>query len=108
MIATLKLRERVDLALELSNEIIRLARDEAWPDMEELDRQRLQILESIFKDRELQSNPKAYETDFQKIAGLNNQALTICAKARGVISQKGRTLKLGREAIAAYQKQSYD
>jgi hypothetical protein len=108
MIARLKLREKIDLALELSNEIIHLAQDEVWSDMEELDRQRMQILELIFKDAELQSNPRGFETDIQKIVALNNQALTICSKARGVISEKGRTLKLGREAIAAYQKQSYD
>ncbi|MEJ2609662.1 MAG: hypothetical protein P8179_06125 [Candidatus Thiodiazotropha sp.] len=44
----LQFRENLDLALEMSNEIIRLAQDEAWSDMEDLDRQRMYILESIF------------------------------------------------------------
>ncbi|MES9940570.1 MAG: hypothetical protein ABW104_18415 [Candidatus Thiodiazotropha sp. 6PLUC2] len=104
----LELREKLDLAIEMSNEIIRLAEDEAWSDMQELDRQRMQVLELAFNDAELKSNPKNYEAIVQQIVGLNNRALRICSKARGVVSEKGRTLKLGREAIAAYHKQSFD
>jgi hypothetical protein len=104
----LQFRENLDLALEMSNEIIRLAQDEAWSDMEDLDRQRMYILESIFNHSELLSNPHKYEGIIQQIIELNNQALAICSKTRGEMSKKGQTLKLGREAIAAYQKQSFD
>ena len=104
----LQLRDNLDLALELSTEIIRLAREEAWSDMEQLDRQRMQILESVFSHTEIRANPQKFEDIIQQLVELNDQAIDLCAKARGAVIKEGQSLKQGREAIAAYRKQSYD
>ncbi|MES9863614.1 MAG: hypothetical protein ABW157_21740 [Candidatus Thiodiazotropha sp. LLP2] len=103
-----QLQQNLIQAIELSQRIVDLAQDSAWAEMEEMDHQRKPVLESIFSDADFKVNPGKYEVQMDKIVNLNNQALTLCADAKGDIKQKNRTLKLGREAISAYQKNSFD
>ncbi|MEL0585205.1 MAG: flagellar protein FliT [Candidatus Thiodiazotropha sp. (ex. Lucinoma kazani)] len=101
-------KDNLKLALELSHEIVRLAQEKAWPEMEQLDRQRLKLLESYFLTSDSKNNDSDGAESIQSILDLNNRALEICAKARGALMEDGKKVRLGREAITAYQKQSFD
>ncbi|MES9975078.1 hypothetical protein [Candidatus Thiodiazotropha sp. LNASS1] len=103
-----QLVQNLNLALELSQEIVRLAGEKRWSDMDELDRQRMQILESIFADPEMRTGHGDFEDQLEQIVALNNQAMAICTEAREGVIQDGKRLKLGKEAVNAYLKQSYD
>lgn len=103
-----KLQQNLTQALELSQRIVDLAQESAWAEMEEVDRQRKPVLESLFRDAEFKINPDNYQLQMQKIVALNEQALTLCADAKGELKQKSHTLKLGKNAISAYQKNSFD
>jgi hypothetical protein len=102
------LHTNLTLALDLSRQIVELAGQSAWTKMAQLDRQRLPILESVFNDNEFKANPGSYNAQVQQIVDLNNQAVSLCADARGEISQKGRKLKVGKDAIVAYSKHVSD
>jgi hypothetical protein len=99
-----KLQKNLVMALDLSRRIVELAGQSAWTKMAQLDRQRLAVLESIFNDSELKTNPGSYDAQVQRIVDLNNQAVSLCTAARGEMSQKGRKLKVGKDAIVAYSK----
>ncbi|MCU7932184.1 MAG: flagellar protein FliT [Candidatus Thiodiazotropha sp. (ex Codakia rugifera)] len=101
-------KENLELALELSQEIVRLAQEKAWPEMEQLDQQRLQLLKAFFSAGDFNSHDRMVEESIQSILDLNDRALAICAEARDFVMEDGRKVRLGREAIAAYQKQSFD
>jgi hypothetical protein len=101
-------QENLNQVLDLSQRIINLAQASDWTQVEQLDRQRKQILETLFNDQEFQANIEQYQQQVQDILALNDQALTCCSNTRKSMVKKGRHLKLGREAIAAYHKQSYD
>ncbi|MEW8657924.1 MAG: hypothetical protein AB2603_06290 [Candidatus Thiodiazotropha endolucinida] len=103
-----QLVQNLNLALELSQEIVRLAGEKRWSDMDELDRQRMRILESIFADPEMRTRHRDFEDQLEQIVALNNQAMAICTEAREGVIQDGKRLKLGKEAVHAYLKQSYD
>ncbi|ODB85367.1 hypothetical protein A3195_17375 [Candidatus Thiodiazotropha endoloripes] len=103
-----QLQKNLTQALELSQRIFDLAQDSAWSDMEQADRQRRPFLESIFNDREFKLKPGDYESQMRQIVALNEQALALCAEARGELSKQGRNLKLGRQALSAYKNNSFD
>jgi murein L,D-transpeptidase YcbB/YkuD len=99
-----QLQDNLNRAIELSQHIIDLAKGSSWQEMEQADQQRMSILKSIFDDEQLKANPADFEPQVQQLLELNEQALTLCGDARGELSQKGRKLKQGRDAIAAYKK----
>ncbi|MCU7847153.1 MAG: hypothetical protein KZQ89_03975 [Candidatus Thiodiazotropha sp. (ex Lucinoma kastoroae)] len=101
-------KENLKLALELSQEIVRLAEQKAWSEMEQLDSQRLQVLEAFFSAGNINSQDRMVEESIQSILDLNDKALSICAEARDFVVEDGKKVRLGREAIVAYQKQSFD
>ncbi|MCU7876046.1 MAG: hypothetical protein KZQ84_04450 [Candidatus Thiodiazotropha sp. (ex Lucinoma borealis)] len=101
-------KDNLKLALELSQEIVRLAEQKVWSEMEQLDQQRLQLLEAFFSAGNINSQDQMVEESVQSILDLNERALAICAEARDYVMEDSRNVRLGREAIAAYQKQSFD
>ncbi|MCU7891730.1 MAG: hypothetical protein KZQ78_08995 [Candidatus Thiodiazotropha sp. (ex Ustalcina ferruginea)] len=98
------LKENLDLALELSREIVRLAEEKAWSEMEQLDRQRMQVLESVFSDAGLKVSNREVTASIQAVKELNDKAMEICADARVVVVADSKKIRLGREATAAYYK----
>ncbi|MCG8486734.1 MAG: hypothetical protein MI756_04625 [Chromatiales bacterium] len=103
-----QLQQNLSQAVELSQRIFDLAQDSAWTEMEQADRQRITLLESIFSDAEFQQKSDDYEPQLRQIVDLNEQALALCADARGKLNQQGRSLKVGRQALSAYKKNSFD
>jgi hypothetical protein len=91
----------------MSEEISHLATEKQWPEMEQLDRKRMQLLEGLFADPEFSAS-KEFQDQIQQIVALNDQAMSICEEAREGLIREGQTLKLGKEAIRAYGKQSRD
>ncbi|MBV2091940.1 MAG: hypothetical protein KUF72_13745 [Candidatus Thiodiazotropha sp. (ex Ctena orbiculata)] len=85
-----------------------MAQDAAWAEMEQADRQRITLLESVFSDAEFQQKSDDYRPQLRKIADLNEQALVLCADAKGKLNQQGRSLKVGRKALSAYKRNSLD
>jgi hypothetical protein len=102
-----QLEQNLTLALTLSEEILRLAAEKQWSEMEQLDRERMQLLEAIFSDPEISAH-KDFQAQIQRILALNDQAMSLCKDARGELMRDGQRLKLGKEAIRAYRKQSRD
>ncbi len=103
-----QVQENLDRALDLSRRIVNLARESEWGEMEQLDLERLPILKSLFNDPESQPVLADYRDRLEEILSLNDQALALCGEARGAMLTKGRRLKQGRTAVAAYLKQSRD
>ncbi|MCG7900795.1 MAG: hypothetical protein JAY99_20020 [Candidatus Thiodiazotropha lotti] len=103
-----QLQQNLNQALELSQRIFDLAQDAAWTEMEQVDRQRLTLLESIFSNAEFQQKSDDYEPQLSKIVDLNEQALALCADARGKLNRQSRSLNVGRKALTAYKKNSFD
>ncbi len=103
-----QLERNLNLALELSQEIVRLAGEKLWPEMDRLDQQRMRVLETIFADPDIKAGHREFEARLEQIVALNNRAVAICTEARDEVMQDGKRLKLGKEAIQAYRKQSYD
>jgi hypothetical protein len=102
-----QLEQNLKRALTLSREIYRLATEKQWSEMEQLDRERMQLLESIFADPELSAS-REYQARIQQIVALNDQAMSLCEEVREGLMQNGKRLKLGRAAVKAYRKQSRD
>ncbi|MEJ2621785.1 MAG: hypothetical protein P8163_16475 [Candidatus Thiodiazotropha sp.] len=103
-----QLQQNLSQALDLSQRIYDLARDAAWSEMEQADRQRKALLEKIFNDTEFKLKSGAYQPQVEKIVALNQQALALCSDAKVKLNQRGRSLKVGRDALSAYKKNSYD
>ncbi|MCG7931613.1 MAG: hypothetical protein N0C88_13925 [Candidatus Thiodiazotropha lotti] len=103
-----QLQQNLSQALELSQKICTLAQEAAWSEMEQADRQRITLLESIFSDADFQLKSDHYEPQLRKIVDLNEQALVFCADARGKLNRQGKSLKVGRQALSAYKKNSFD
>lgn len=66
------------------------------------------IIRGIFSPGNVNSQDRMVEESIQSILDLNDRALSICAEAREFVVKDGRKVRLGREAIVAYQKQSFD
>ncbi|WP_316368203.1 flagellar protein FliT [Candidatus Thiodiazotropha sp. CDECU1] len=101
------LEQNLKLAFELSQEILRLAGEEQWSELEQLDHKRMQTLKVIFADPEASSS-EGFEERVQQIVALNDRTLAICEAARVDVMKDGKKLKLGRDAIQAYRKQAQD
>ncbi|MES9968756.1 MAG: flagellar protein FliT [Candidatus Thiodiazotropha sp.] len=101
------LEQNLKLAFELSQEIFRLAEEEQWSELEELDRKRMQSLKAIFADPEA-SKSAGFEERMQQIVSLNDRTVALCEAAREDVMRDGKKLKLGRDAVQAYRKQSRD
>ncbi|MES9992964.1 MAG: flagellar protein FliT [Candidatus Thiodiazotropha sp.] len=102
-----QLEQNLKHALELSHEIFRLAEEKQWPELQQLDQRRMQLLESIFKDPAL-IRDRVLQGQIEQILALNERTVAICEEAKESVMQDGKRLKLGREAIQAYRKQSQD
>jgi hypothetical protein len=103
-----QLERNLNLALELSQEIVRLAGEKLWADMDRLDQRRMRILKTIFADPDMKARHGEFEARIEQIMALNDRAVAICTEAREEVVRDGKRLKLGKEAIQAYRKQSYD
>ncbi|MEW8263545.1 MAG: hypothetical protein AB2736_14375 [Candidatus Thiodiazotropha taylori] len=103
-----QLQQNLTQALELSQRIYDLAKHSAWSDMDQADQQRRDLLESIFNDSEYKLKPDVYRLQVEQIIDLNEQALALCSDARVQLSQQGRRVKVGRQALSAYKKNSAD
>jgi hypothetical protein len=99
--------QNLQLAFELSHDILRLAEDKQWSELQQLERKRMQLLEAVFSDPEL-SRSQAIEDQIQQIITLNDRTAALCEEAKQSVMQDGKKLKLGREAIQAYRKQTRD
>ncbi|MEW8508617.1 MAG: flagellar protein FliT [Candidatus Thiodiazotropha sp.] len=102
-----QLEQKLNQALELSHDILRLAGEKQWSELQQLDRSRMQLLESIFNDSELVRD-EAFEEQLAQILALNDRTVTICEEARDTVMEDGRRLKIGKAAIQAYRKQAQD
>ncbi len=101
------LDQNLKRAFELSQEILRLAGEEQWSELEQLDQKRMQTLKAIFADPEA-SRSEGFEERVQQIVALNDCTVAICEEAREGVMKDGKKLKLGRDAIQAYRKQAQD
>jgi hypothetical protein len=99
--------QNLQLAYDLSHDILRLAQQKQWSELQQLERKRMQLLEAVFSDPELTRN-KAIEDQIQQIISLNDRTVALCEDARKDVMQDGKKLKLGKEAIQAYRKQTRD
>jgi hypothetical protein len=103
-----QLQHNLSQALDLSQKIYDLAQQTAWSEMELADRQRRILLESIFEDVELKQSPDLYQPMMQRILELNEQTLALCSAARVKLNKEGRSLNVGKQALSAYKKNSFD
>ncbi|PUB73550.1 MAG: hypothetical protein DBP03_13385 [gamma proteobacterium symbiont of Ctena orbiculata] len=94
-------------ALELSQDIFRLAGEKQWSELQQLDQRRMQLLESIFNDPAL-IRDRVFEERIEQILALNERTVAICEEARDAVMEDGKRVRLGKEAIQAYRKQSQD
>jgi ubiquinone biosynthesis protein COQ9 len=101
------LEQNLNLAFELSQEILRLAGEKQWSELEQLDRERMQVLKSIFADPTA-SQSQGFEEKVQQIMQLNERTVTLCEVAREGVMRDGKKLKLGKDAVQAYRKQAQD
>ncbi|MEJ2455756.1 MAG: hypothetical protein P8103_16585 [Candidatus Thiodiazotropha sp.] len=101
-----RLQENLSRAIELSRRIIDLGRDEAWDEIDRLDRERLQLLQAVFENRaELAAAGEPCRSQLESILELNEEALDICRQARQTNMDNSRAVKRGLDAITAYHKQ---
>lgn len=91
----------------MSQEILQLAEQKQWSELEPLDRKRMQLLEAVFSDPGLSRN-EAFEDRIQQIITLNDRTVALCEAARKGVIEDGKKLKIGRDAIHAYRKQIRD
>ena len=89
----------------MSNDIVLHAKRREWEQMRQLDLQRMQLLESLFSDKDFDAEEAGVKERIQHMVILNEQALEICAQAREVVMADSRKLKTGRDALSAYKAQ---
>ncbi|MBT2970117.1 MAG: hypothetical protein B6D72_05920 [gamma proteobacterium symbiont of Ctena orbiculata] len=102
-----QLEQNLEHVLELSHEIFRLAGERQWSELQQLDQRRMQLLESVFNDPAL-TRDRAFEERIEQILALNDRTVAICEEARAAVVEDGKKVRLGKEAIQAYRKQSQD
>ena len=100
-----QLERNLQLAFELSHDILRLAQQQQWSELQQLEGKRMRLLEAVFSDPEL-SRSQAVEDQIQQIISLNDRTVALCEEAKKDVMRDGKKLKLGREAVQAYRKQS--
>jgi len=100
------LQENIRLAVDLSRQIVSLAQQQDWPQMERLDHERMQLLKDIFSDQSLDSEEAGIKQQLQSIVDLNDEAMELCSQAKDDMLTDGRKLRRGKEAILAYKEQA--
>ncbi|MCP3671260.1 MAG: flagellar protein FliT [Gammaproteobacteria bacterium] len=100
------LQENIRLAVDLSRQIVDLAQQQDWPQMERLDQERMQLLKEIFSEQSLDSEESGIKQQLQSIVDLNDQAVGICSQVKDSMLTDGRKLRRGKEAILAYKEQA--
>jgi hypothetical protein len=105
-----QLQKDIALALDLSEQIVGLAREKEWSQMEQLDLQRMDLLQAVFTGQSFSANelPPELQQKFQNIADLNAQAMELCSQAKDELLTDGKTLRRGRAALKAYKEQAPD
>jgi len=102
------LRKDICLALDLSKQIVSLAQDKDWSQIEQLDIKRMALLKAVFSDRSLDVDEHEVKEQLQSIVDLNSEAVDLCSQAKEEMLIGGRELRLGRDAISAYKEQTSD
>ena len=92
-------------AVELSEQITRLAQKGDWQQMAQLDQQRFRLLEALFSDQAVAILDEDVRLQLQNIVELNDQALKFCAESKASTLADSRRIRRGKEAVSAYQKQ---
>lgn len=99
---------KLSLAIDLSRQILELAKQKSWPEVQRLDRERLQLLEEAFSSNSDKSNDEETAAQLRELIGLNNEAMDLCTQARQNVLTEGRKIRQGKEAVAAYMERQAD
>jgi len=102
------LQKDISLALDLSKQIVSLAQEKDWVQMEQLDIKRMALLKAIFSGQSLDAERPEVKEQLQSIVDLNNKAVDLCSQAKEEMLVGGRELRRGRDAISAYKEQTSD
>lgn len=103
-----RLEKDICLAVDLSKQIVSLAQEKDWSQMEQLDIKRIGLLKAVFSDQSLNIEEHEFKEQLQTIIDLNNKAMDLCSQAKEEMLIGGRELRRGRDAISAYKEQSSD
>jgi hypothetical protein len=95
---------KLGLAIDLSRRIIECARQQEWPEVERLDRERMGLLEELFSGGAIDREDEATVAQLQSLSDLNDEALQLCARAKEAVMSDGRKLQRGKKAVSAYLK----
>jgi hypothetical protein len=103
-----QLHKDIALALDLSEQIVNLAKENDWSQMERLDAERMDLLKSIFTDHSFDATKISPEVKrkLDSISSLNSEAIDLCSQAKDELQADGQTLRRGRAAIKAYKEQT--
>ena len=99
---------KLGLAVDLSRQILGLAKQKNWPEVQRLDRERLQLLEEVFSGGSDKSNSEETAAQLRELIDLNNEAMDLCAQAKQNVLTEGRKIRQGKEAVAAYMERQAD
>ncbi len=99
---------KLDLAIDLSRQIIELAQQKNWDEVQRLDRERMQLLEEIFSSKPDHSKDDKTAARLRELIDLNNEAMELCAQAKDGVLKEGRKIRQGKEAVAAYLERQAD
>ena len=101
-------QSKLDLAIDLSRQILELAKQKDWPELQRLDRERLQLLEEVFSADPDHSKDDEIATRLRELIDLNNEAMDLCTQAKQNVLTEGRKIRQGKEAVAAYMERQAD
>jgi hypothetical protein len=96
------------LAIDLSRRILAHAKQKNWSDVQQLDAERMTLLEEIFSGQRADANNKEAAARLQELIDLNNEAMEICTEAKQGVLTEGRKIRQGKEAVAAYMERQAD
>jgi hypothetical protein len=103
-----QLHKDIALALDLSEQIVNLAKEKDWSKMEQLDTERMDLLKAVFTSPSFSNKKNSPEVKrkLDTISSLNSEAIDLCSQAKDGMLADGRTLRRGRDAIQAYKEQT--
>lgn len=94
----------LDKIVELSSEMLTVARDGDWERVQEIEQQRKQLFERTFPlNKDSITEPALLVGKIQKIADLDRETMALMQDSQKELSGLAHKISSGRQAVSAYR-----
>lgn len=90
-------------ALQLTQEMLKLAKQQKWDALEPLNQQRQSLLQAIFPLADNPPSVESFSTLLQSLIDTNHQLIAHCKEGKQSLQLQMREAKFTQKAVTAYQ-----